>query len=67
MLATYPVVADRLARGILVRPFGDEYTLATPFTDDLLLPASGTAPPAVQRFVDWLVAGARGFRQPMNP
>lgn len=67
MLATYPVVADRLASGILVRPFGDEYTLASPFTYDLLLPASGTAPPAVQRFVDWLVAEAQGFRQQMNP
>jgi LysR family transcriptional regulator, glycine cleavage system transcriptional activator len=66
MLATYPVVADRLASGVLVRPLGDEYTLASSFTYDLLLPASGTAPPAVQRFVDWLVAEAQSFRQQVS-
>jgi len=66
MLATYPVVADRLASGVLVRPLGDEYTLSSSFAYDLLLPASGTAPPAVQRFVDWLVAEAQSFRQQMS-
>ena len=66
MLATYPVVADRLASGVLVRPLGDEYTLASSFTYDLLLPASVTAPPAVQRFVDWLVAEAQSFRQQVS-
>ena len=66
MLATYPVEADRLASGVLVRPLGDEYTLASSFTYDLLLPASGTAPPAVQRFVDWLAAEAQSFRQQVS-
>lgn len=66
MLATYPVVADRLNNGVLVRPFGNDYALASSFTYDLLLPASGKAPPAVQRFVHWLEAEARSFRQQMD-
>lgn len=63
MLATYPVVADRLASGVLVRPFGPHYTLAFPFAYDLILPTSGTASPTVQRFVDWLVGAARAFAE----
>lgn len=63
MLATYPVVADRLESGVLVCPFGERYTLASPFTYDLILPSSGTAPPAVQKFIDWLVGTAQSFRK----
>lgn len=62
MLATYPVVADRLATGVLTQPFGSRYTLESPFTYDLILPASGEAPAAVGRFVDWLIEEAGSFR-----
>lgn len=63
MLATYPVVADRLASGVLVCPFGERHTLPSPFSYDLILPSAGTAPPPVQAFIDWLVGEARNFRE----
>ncbi|MEQ5836130.1 LysR substrate-binding domain-containing protein [Marinobacter sp. NFXS9] len=63
VLATYPVVADRLASGVLVRPFGNAYVLPSPFRYELVLPATGSAPPAIQRFVDWLVDEARRFQE----
>lgn len=62
MLANPAVVADRLASGVLVRPFGDRHVIDSPFTYDLILPATGSAPPAVQRFIDWLVEEAARFR-----
>lgn len=63
MLANPAVVADRLASGVLVRPFGDRYVIDSPFTYDLILPATGNAPPTVQRFIDWLVEEAKKFRR----
>nr|WP_297459927.1 LysR substrate-binding domain-containing protein [uncultured Halomonas sp.] len=63
MLANPAVVADRLASGVLVRPFGERYVIDSPFTYDLILPAAGSAPPMVQRFIDWLVEEAARFRE----
>lgn len=64
MLATYPVVADRLASGVLVRPLGDEYTLSSSFAYDLLLPASGIAPRRSSGLLTgwWLKHRASGSR-----
>ncbi|WP_136069369.1 LysR substrate-binding domain-containing protein [Modicisalibacter radicis] len=62
MLANPAVVTDRLASGVLVRPFGDRHVIDSPFTYDLILPASGSAPPTVQRFIDWLIGEAERFR-----
>lgn len=62
VLASYPLVADRLASGVLVRPFADRYSLASPLTYDLLLPIEGDMPPAVARFVTWLQQEATHFR-----
>lgn len=61
MLASHPIVADRLASGVLIRPFGTDYVLASPFTYDLVLPLAGSAPPTAQRFIDWLIEEARQF------
>lgn len=66
MLATYPIAADCLASGLLVRPFGDDYTLMSSVTYNLLLPDSGTVLAAVQRFVDWLESEAQRFREYMT-
>lgn len=62
VLASYPLIADRLASGVLVRPFEDNYPLASPFAYDLLLPSTGEAPPAVTRFSEWLTQEAALFR-----
>ncbi|SDO24498.1 LysR substrate-binding domain-containing protein [Vreelandella arcis] len=62
VLASYPLVADRLASGVLVRPFGEAYPLASAFSYDLILPAEGDAPPAVARFTEWLEHEAASFR-----
>lgn len=62
VLASYPLIADRLASGVLVRPFQDKYPLASPFAYDLLLPSTGKAPPAVTRFSEWLSQEAALFR-----
>ncbi|MDI4636849.1 MULTISPECIES: LysR substrate-binding domain-containing protein [Halomonadaceae] len=62
MLANPAVVADRLASGVLVRPFSDRYVIGSPFTYDLILPAAGNAPPLVQRFIDWIGDEAQQFR-----
>ncbi|PMR72822.1 LysR substrate-binding domain-containing protein [Billgrantia endophytica] len=61
MLANHPIAMDRLKSGILVRPFGEHYVLASPMTYDLLVPATGDAPPAVARFIEWLLAEAAAF------
>ncbi|OHV10014.1 LysR substrate-binding domain-containing protein [Kushneria phosphatilytica] len=61
MLASYPVVADRLANGGLVRPFGADYVIDSSYTYNLILPASGQAPPTVQQFIDWLLEEAAAF------
>ncbi|MCH4811714.1 LysR substrate-binding domain-containing protein [Vreelandella neptunia] len=62
VLASYPLVADRLASGVLVRPFGEHYPLGSPFAYDLILPSDGEAPPAVARFIGWLTQEAAHFR-----
>ncbi|MCE8021301.1 LysR family transcriptional regulator [Halomonas sp. MCCC 1A11036] len=61
MLANHPIAMDRLKSGILVRPFGERYILASPMTYDLLVPATGDTPPAVARFIEWLLAEAAAF------
>lgn len=63
MLASYPVAMDRLESGVLVRPFGEHHVLASPMTYDLLTPPTGEAPPAVARFIDWLLSEATAFNQ----
>ncbi|MEQ9736999.1 MAG: LysR substrate-binding domain-containing protein [Algiphilus sp.] len=63
VLASEALVADRLASGVLTRPFGSEYRLPSPFTYALVLPATGEAPPAARRFIDWLQAEAADFRR----
>ncbi|MDT8894605.1 LysR substrate-binding domain-containing protein [Halomonas sp. I1] len=63
MLATHTVAMDRLESGVLVRPFGECHVLASPMTYDLLTPPSGEAPPAVARFIDWLLNEAAAFEQ----
>ncbi|MDW5377511.1 LysR substrate-binding domain-containing protein [Halomonas sp. HP20-15] len=63
MLANPAVVADRLASGVLVRPFGERYVIDSPFTYDLILPAAGSAPPTVRRFIEWLSDEAAQFRE----
>ena len=62
MLANPAVVADRLASGVLVRPFGDRHVIDSPFTYDLILPSTGHAPPAIRGFIDWLLGEAARFR-----
>lgn len=62
VLASYPLVADRLASGVLVRPFGEQYPLASPFAYELVLPSEGVTPPAVARFIEWLEQEAARFR-----
>lgn len=62
VLASYPLVADRLASGVLVRPFEDRYPLASPFAYELILPSEGVTPPAVARFIEWLEQEAAHFR-----
>lgn len=62
VLASYPLVADRLASGVLVRPFAEQYPLASPFAYELIFPAEGETPPAVARFIEWLEQEAALFR-----
>ncbi|MCW4149891.1 LysR substrate-binding domain-containing protein [Vreelandella janggokensis] len=62
VLASYPLVADRLASGVLVRPFAEQYPLASPFAYELILPSEGVTPPAVARFIEWLEQEAARFR-----
>tara|TARA_R110002020_G_scaffold475294_2_gene709440 strand:+ start:148 stop:1083 length:936 start_codon:yes stop_codon:yes gene_type:complete len=62
VLASYPLVADRLASGVLVRPFAEQFPLASPFAYELILPSNGEAPPAVARFTEWLEHEAASFR-----
>ncbi|MGQ7260776.1 LysR substrate-binding domain-containing protein [Vreelandella sp. V005] len=62
VLASYPLVADRLASGVLVRPFAERYPLASPFAYELILPSEGVTPPAVARFIEWLEQEATHFR-----
>ncbi|MDQ7733345.1 LysR substrate-binding domain-containing protein [Halomonas sp. SpR1] len=62
VLASYPLVADRLASGVLVRPFAEHYPLASSFAYELILPCEGVTPPAVSRFIEWLEQEAARFR-----
>ncbi|WP_129141139.1 LysR substrate-binding domain-containing protein [Modicisalibacter coralii] len=61
MLASPVVAGDRLASGVLIRPFGKRQVIDSPFTYELILPATGRAPPMVRRFIDWLIAEAQRF------
>ncbi|MGB7757137.1 MAG: LysR family transcriptional regulator [Salinisphaera sp.] len=60
-LTTRTVVADRLASGVLVAPFGDRYAMRSPFDYWLVRPASGSPPPLAHRFCDWLRREAEAF------
>lgn len=60
-LASRAVVADRLASGVLVAPFGERYALASPFDYWLLLPDDAELPALAARFRDWLIAEADVF------
>lgn len=62
VLASYPLVTDRLASGVLVRPFAEHYPLASPFAYELILPCEGVTPPAAARFIEWLGQEAAHFR-----
>lgn len=67
VLASYPLVADRLASGVLVRPFAEHYPLISPFSYDLILPTEGETPPAVARFTEWLEQEAALFCSTAQP
>ena len=58
VLASRVIVADRLASGALVAPFGVEASIATPFEFALVVPEHGGAPPLALAFIDWLQAQA---------
>ncbi|MCS2608559.1 LysR substrate-binding domain-containing protein [Halomonas dongshanensis] len=58
VLASYPLIVDRLESGVLVRPFGELYPLVSGLSYALILPINEKAPPAVERFHQWLIAQA---------
>ena len=62
VLASYPLVADRIANGVLVRPFGEHFPLVSPFAYELILPSEGVTPPEVARFIKWLEQEVARFR-----
>lgn len=61
ILASLPVVADRLASGVLSCPFGDQWMLPSPFRYELVMPEHGTPPEGVRQFIDWLFDEASHF------
>ncbi|MBP5979285.1 MAG: LysR family transcriptional regulator [Halomonas sp.] len=68
VLASYPLIADRLESGVLVRPFEEKYSLASRFAYDLILPTNGEAPEAARRFSEWLTQEAARFKDaPLHP
>ncbi|WP_417421462.1 LysR substrate-binding domain-containing protein [Halomonas sp.] len=68
VLASYPLIADRLASGVLVRPFEEKHSLVSRSGYDLILPVHGEAPEAVRRFVEWLTQEAARFKDtPFHP
>lgn len=60
-LTTRAVVADRLASGVLVAPFGERHAMPSPFDYWLVRPASGSPPPLAHRFCEWLREEAAAF------
>lgn len=63
VLASHVVVADRIASGVLVRPFGNRFVLEAPLRYELIVPGAGSAMPSplVKRFVNWLQNEASAF------
>ncbi|MBS63602.1 LysR substrate-binding domain-containing protein [Salinisphaera sp.] len=61
-LATSVLAADRLASGVLVAPFGARHVIDSPFSYELLMPATGEVPAAAAAFADWLIDQAARFR-----
>jgi LysR family transcriptional regulator, glycine cleavage system transcriptional activator len=55
-LARLPLVADALAGGELVEPFGLAARIATPYAYWLLIGSAGAGRPEVQRLADWMRA-----------
>ncbi|RJS93569.1 LysR substrate-binding domain-containing protein [Salinisphaera sp. Q1T1-3] len=53
-LTSSVLAADRLASGVLVRPFGDRFALPSPLSYALLMPATGEPPPMAAAFAEWL-------------
>ncbi|MES1923826.1 LysR substrate-binding domain-containing protein [Salinisphaera sp. T31B1] len=60
-LASSVVVADRLASGVLIAPFGADSALAAPCVYDLLLPLDGAPPDPARVFIDWLLGEVEAF------
>jgi len=60
-LGSSVLAADRLASGVLVKPFGDRFMLPSPFTYDLVMPESGQPPALARAFEHWLSAEADRF------
>ncbi|WP_423821896.1 LysR substrate-binding domain-containing protein [Salinisphaera sp. SPP-AMP-43] len=60
-LVSQAVVADRLASGVLVAPFGARCKLVSPFDYWLIRPRRGALPALAHRFCDWLIAQAAAF------
>ncbi|MFG6666106.1 LysR substrate-binding domain-containing protein [Halomonas sp. HNIBRBA4712] len=54
VLASYPLIADRLASGVLVRPFGERHAYCSGLVYALILPPGGETPAPVARFIEWL-------------
>jgi len=61
ILASLPVVADRLISGVLTCPFGDRWVLPSPFRYELVIPDNGKPPEGIREFIDWLIDEARHF------
>ncbi|WP_447928180.1 LysR substrate-binding domain-containing protein [Vreelandella sp. EE27] len=64
VLASYPLIKDRLKSGVLVRPFQARYPLTSRLSYSLIRPASGEPPPAVAQFCEWLLAQAALLETP---
>jgi len=60
-LASSVIVADRLASGVLVAPFGCNFMLASPYAYELLTPMTGTPPAPIRAFIDWVMGEAETF------
>ena len=62
VLASHVLVADRLASGALVAPFGSACYIDTPFEFALITPDQGQPPPLAARFMAWLFDQAAAQR-----
>jgi LysR family transcriptional regulator, glycine cleavage system transcriptional activator len=66
-LGRFPLIADSLARGELIEPFGPARRMASPYTYWLIdLASARGARPEVTAFVQWLAEQAAATRQQMD-